>query len=270
MAQLLIRVGIHVGAELVAAAIGAAAESGPSTIFISDVSSLLQAARTGLVEGSATNPASRALLRVEATATLSNQALDLPAKRDEIRDAGGIPVLMELARGTGMSRDYAVRALQHLALDNPRNEEIIRAAGGQKLLVGTSGVGVLVGLARDGTDEQKEGAAKALSELVAGNGMYKELIRSAGGIHVLVGLAKSGTAKQKENASRALTDVALENRRNRTAVRECGGIAVLVGLAGLGTDTEKEIAAGALAVLALGDPTNQDAIREVRVPVAHP
>ena len=62
----------------------------------------------------------------------------------------------------------------------------------------------LVALARDGTDEQKENAASALSKCAADNPANQDAVRDAGGIGVLVGLARGGTDAQKVEAAGAL------------------------------------------------------------------
>ena len=83
-----------------------------------------------------------------------NCASDNPANKDAVRDAGGIGVLVGLARdGTDAQKEYAADALVNCAFNNPANRDAVRDAGG---------IGVLVGLARDGTDAQKEQAAGAL------------------------------------------------------------------------------------------------------------
>jgi hypothetical protein len=62
----------------------------------------------------------------------------------------------------------------------------------------------LVGLARDGTDAQKEQAAGALWNCAVDNPANKDAVRNAGGIGVLVALARDGTDAQKERAAGAL------------------------------------------------------------------
>ncbi len=216
---------------------------------ISDVPGLLR-----LAKGGAIDPKDRRRLQAEATAALCNLARNSPTKKDAIREAGGIPVLVELAReGTGTLRENATRTLMTLSVDNWRNKEAIREAGG---------LSVLLGLARGGTDMQRELATIAIACVVGGTATNKDAIREAGGIHVLMGLTIIGTDKLHAAAANALANLAVHNPTNQAAIREAGGVAVLVGLARDGTDTLRNHAAIALGTLAAGDPTNQDGIRE--------
>ena len=103
-------------------------------------------------------------------------------------------------------------ALWNCAANNPANRDAMRNAGG---------IGVLVGLARDGTDAQKENAAGALRSCAVDNPANRDAVRDAGGIGVLVGLARDGTEAQKVPAAKALVRVGLEPA-------ELGGLTVPV------------------------------------------
>ena len=118
------------------------------------------------------------------------------ANQDEVRESGGIPVLVWLARdGADEQTLIAVGALRSLTHRNPANQDAVRECGG---------VPVLVGLARDGTEAQKDYAAAALWNITANNPANKDAVRECGGVPVLVGLARDGTGAQKDNATGAL------------------------------------------------------------------
>jgi hypothetical protein len=71
---------------------------------------------------------------------------------------------------------------------------------GAASVASTSRVPDLVGLARDGTDAQKENAADALRNCVSNNPANKDAVRNAGGIAVLVGLARDVRDGRAEGA----------------------------------------------------------------------
>ena len=106
----------------------------------------------------------------------------------------------------------------------------------------------LVAHAHDGTDDQKQQAARTLWGLAQGSD-DKVAIANAGGIVPLVALARDGTNEQKTNAAGALASLAV-NDDNKVAIANAGGIAPLLALAREGTRDQKTSAAVALANLA--------------------
>ena len=147
---------------------------------------------------------------------------DNPANCDAVRESGGIPVLVVpvadarrsvvahdviggltggmadmlmrtttsiFAHAASSAMPYVSRILVACRLrdDNPANRDAVRESGG---------ISVLVGLARDGTDAQKESAASALGSLALNNPANGDAVRESGGVPVLVGLARDGTDAQ--------------------------------------------------------------------------
>ena len=110
------------------------------------------------------------------------------------------------------------------------------------------GIPPLVSLARDGTEGQREQAARALGAL-AHNDNNAVSIAHAGGIPPLVSLARGGTERQREDAAYALCNLAV-NDNNKVSIAQAGGIPPLVSLARDGTEGQREEAAAALRNLA--------------------
>jgi hypothetical protein len=88
---------------------------------------------------------------------------------------------------------------------------------------------VLVSLARDGNEAQKEDAAGALCNL-AMNDDNSVAIAAAGGVEVLISLARDGTERQKEEAAGALCNMIAAAPGTHEGVVEAGGVAVLSSL----------------------------------------
>jgi len=118
-------------------------------------------------------------------------------------------------------------------------------------------------LLREGTEKQKEKAAKAMSYLAFTRDI-KEAISEAGGIPLLVALVRDGTDMQKENAAAALLKLVfyLYKQANRmdlmdkiaAAIGFAGGIPPLVDLVREGTEAQKEYAVQVLkAVTSISD-----------------
>ena len=78
----------------------------------------------------------------------------------------------------------------------------------QNLIADAGGIGPLIDLVRNGTDEQKEMATKALRILAWNNKTNQNLIADAGGIGPLIDLVRNGTDEQKEYATGALRNLA--------------------------------------------------------------
>jgi hypothetical protein len=156
------------------------------------------------------------------------QSLLANTNQDAVRESGGIPVLVGLAKdGTEAQKENAAGALLSLTAGNLANQDAIHESGG---------IPVLAGLAKDGTEAQKESAAGALLSLTDGNRANQDAVRESGGLSVLVELAKDGTEAQTDEATLALLNLTDASPRNRDAVRESGGMPALVGLAKDGTE----------------------------------
>ena len=123
---------------------------------------------------------------------------------------------------------------------------------------------LLVGHLQDGTAEQKQEAALALSSLAVNHGINhastQQAIASAGGISPLVELVREGTTSQKQSAALALGFLAADHADNQQAIARAGGIAPLVTLVHEGTTVQKSMAAYALGFLASNHAHNQQAI----------
>jgi hypothetical protein len=88
--------------------------------------------------------------------------------------------------------------LQILASNNPANHDAVRECGG---------IPVLIGLADDGTDDQKTYAAGALLNLTDANVANCDTVRESDGVAVLTRMVADGTVKQKAIAIAALENV---------------------------------------------------------------
>jgi len=139
-----------------------------------------------------------------------------------------------------MQKGNAVAALWSLVLGNDANQVALAAAGG---------IPPLVALLREGTEKQKEKAAKAMSYLAFTRDIKLAIIE-AGGITPLVALVRDGTDMQKENAMAALLKLLFYMHNDNPIVWKDAAIAIglagaippLVDLVRDGTDAQKEYA----------------------------
>ena len=79
-------------------------------------------------------------------------------------------------------------------------------------------------LVRDGTAEQKQHAARALTSLAADDADHLVAIAAAGAIPPLVALVRDGTSSQKVSATMALRTLA-RNDANRATIEAEGAVA---------------------------------------------
>ena len=145
-------------------------------------------------------------------------------KRVRIREAGGIPPLVQLVRdGSAEAKTQAAAALANLTLTyiEVTNRRLVGAAGATS---------PLIELLRDGSAEAKLWAASALRNLACEND-NKMLITEAGGVPLFVQLLRDGCAKGKLKASAALSSLALNNDAGAVAVAVAVGLEALVELA---------------------------------------
>ena len=198
---------------------------------------------------------------------------------DEVREAGGIDLLVGLLKiGPCPASMKAAAALTHLA-HSVENRDAIREAGGVVLLV------KLLAKPHDrpGMEQQPPhdwvdmaaNAAAALSKLTHNNEKNQDAIRDADGVRLLIGLLShrapcesspsgSGPSSVASRAADALGGLARNSHRaNQNAIRDAGGIEQLVALLyeqPIGEAATK--AAGALKHLAFAYSANREAIRE--------
>tara|TARA_B100000795_G_scaffold24827_1_gene16597 strand:- start:50 stop:709 length:660 start_codon:yes stop_codon:yes gene_type:complete len=173
-----------------------------------------------------------------AACALGNLASNDDRIRWKMVEAGGITPLVALARdGTDEQKGLAAHALGNLALGVPwgSSHSARRSANDQVAIVRAGGIIPLVAFARDGTDEQKGLAARALGNL-AYHADGQVAIERAGGIMPLVALARDGTDEQKGLAACALGNLASDSDDNQVAIAQAGGIMPLVALAHEGTE----------------------------------
>uniref|UniRef100_A0A7S3TW48 Vacuolar protein 8 n=1 Tax=Emiliania huxleyi TaxID=2903 RepID=A0A7S3TW48_EMIHU len=110
-----------------------------------------------------------------------------------IAAAGGIEALVSLARdGNEGQKEEAAGALWNLAIKRPAASRSLSSANddNEAAIVAAGGIDVLVSLARDGNEAQKERAAGAL-RILADNDDNEAAIAAAGGVEVLVSLART-------------------------------------------------------------------------------
>jgi hypothetical protein len=94
--------------------------------------------------------------------------------------------------------DVHKATLQILASNIPANQDAVRECGG---------IPVLIGLAADGTEDQKTYAAGALLNLTDDNVANCGAVRESGGVAVMTRMVADGTVKQKAIATAALENV---------------------------------------------------------------
>jgi hypothetical protein len=201
---------------------------------------------------------------------LHNQAVE-EANWDEVRDAGGIDLLVALLRlGPCRASTQAAAALTHLAHSSV-NRDAIREAGAVKLLVlllsepPATSPAVAHGSAPYDWVETATNAAAALRNLTHNNQTNQDAIRDAHGIQPLIALLLQGsTSNAASRAADALGGLARNTHRaNQIAIREAGGIEQLVALLHQPPISEAATkAAGALKHLAFAYSANREAIRE--------
>ena len=139
--------------------------------------------------------------------------------------------------------ENAARALENLAIYSYNQQAIVEAGA----------IAPLVKLLTDGTDTQKENAARVLRNLAENN---KVAIVNAGAIDPLVKLL-DGTDRQKEYAAEALWELSEKNHDNQVAIVNAGAIDPLVELVRSGTDDQQANAAGTFLALAENNHDNQ-------------
>ena len=134
--------------------------------------------------------------------------------------------------------------------------EICRASQpNQDAVADLGGVGQLVVLMKNGSDEVRTEAAGAIWTLSEGNPANKVSIASAGGIPPLVQLLATGDERGIGHAKRALAALGLENVDNQAQIT-----ALLVGLLGSGTIAAMSSAAASLWQLVQENRTSQGKI----------
>lgn len=156
-----------------------------------------------------------------AARALSSLAFDCVENQEAIGKAGGVEVLLTLARG-GSQRDE-VEAFRALALVWGKDEdghikERILAAGGQK---------VCIEAVTHGHDDSKASAASMLARLVHSDASVKESVATSGGIPPLVELGNAGGAQAKLSAVKALKELSTNCPENERLIAEAGGTALL-------------------------------------------
>ena len=202
--------------------------------------------------------------------TLHQQAVE-EANWDEVREAGGIDLLVSLLKlGPCRASAQAAAALTHLA-HSAANRDAIRESGGIALLVALltqpqqgSSPSLLLQPPYDWL-ETATNAAAALRNLTHNNSDNQDAIREARGVEPLIGLLSQGASSSAASrAADALGGLARNTHRaNQIAIREAGGIEQLVTLLHaqpIGEAATK--AAGALKHLAFAYSVNREAIRE--------
>ena len=123
--------------------------------------------------------------KVDVAATLLLLAGDDDESRVAIAAAGGIEVLVSLARdGTERQKEEAAGALWNLSVNHDNSVAIVAAGG----------IEVLIALARDGTERQKGGAAVALGNMIEVASGTHEGVVEAGGVAVLSSLTQEAGA----------------------------------------------------------------------------
>ncbi|KAL4133852.1 hypothetical protein PRIC2_004168 [Phytophthora ramorum] len=120
----------------------------------------------------------------------------------------------------------------------------------------------LVGLLRDGADNQKLWAAEALATLASNNDQNCVEIAREGAIPPLVTLLRSGTDVHKQEAAYALGILAADNDVNRSKIAREGAIPPMVAFVKAVTDAQNQWAVYALGCLCLNNEANRIAIGE--------
>jgi len=156
-----------------------------------------------------------------AARALSSLAFDCIENQEAIAKAGGVEVLLTLAK-EGSQRDE-VEAFRALALvwgkdEKGQTKDKILAAGGQK---------VCIEVVRNGHDDSKASAASMLARLAHSDAGIKESIATSGGIPPLVELGNTGAAQAKLSAVKALKELSTNCPENERLIEEAGGTMLL-------------------------------------------
>ncbi|KAK9817850.1 hypothetical protein WJX72_003123 [[Myrmecia] bisecta] len=203
--------------------------------------------------------AERGLLAEVVAWCLQHLTHQSTATQNEIRECGGIPVLLQVLEfgAAHGATEKATWAVCNLAAENAANRDAIREAGG---------IPPLVRLLAGGPHMFSTAAAAwALQQLAVENPANQAAICAADGVGALVELLGAGPEHEivVEGASGALLNLATDSRANQEAMREAGAIPALLSVAQNDPDCLITInAAGALRNLASRNVANQDAMRE--------
>ncbi|KAK3269513.1 hypothetical protein CYMTET_22046 [Cymbomonas tetramitiformis] len=172
----------------------------------------------------------------QATVALGNLAYPSPTNRDAVREAGGIPALLNLlgeVPGPGKSlTTYSTSALSNLIFENDKNREAVRAA---------AGIPALARLLRAGPHEMVTlYATTALGNAVQGNPANCIAVREAEAIPQIVRLLAVWTKGQKQLAGQAASvvlELVSHSAENCAAVREAGAVVHLVEMLRVGANS---------------------------------
>ncbi|EGZ29015.1 hypothetical protein PHYSODRAFT_476212 [Phytophthora sojae] len=116
---------------------------------------------------------------------------------------------------------------------------------------------LLIGLLKDGTDNQKLWAAEALVTLASDDDENCVAITRGGAIPPLVLLLRSGTDMHKQEAAYALGNLAANNEVNRAKIAREGAIPPMVEFVKSVTDAQNQWAVYALGFLSLNNEENR-------------
>ena len=148
-----------------------------------------------------------ALMQKEFASALWSMAANNSDNQEAIATAGGIPLLVQLLRGSSEVHGDAAGALWSLAA----------ATNNQKLIADDGGITALVGLLKTGSKGAQETSAGAL-HVLASRTENRVLISDVRGIPLLVACFEVGSPEAKDQAADALLTMVVNNSVNQSAV----------------------------------------------------
>ena len=188
--------------------------------------------------------------RVSSAAALA-ELTHIPASRDAIIEARGIPPLVALLTIDGEGEDtgerHAAAALAHIAAGNSGTSASIAEAGA---------ISPLVKLLTGGQGEVAQQEAAGALYSLADDAANRIAITDAGGIGPLVLLLGSSNTRAREHAEGALVRLSIENANRELIIKKLVSMLYDKGSGG------EEQAAAALANLASDSADNRNSIVE--------
>ena len=162
---------------------------------------LVDMLRGGSGPGGGAGGGSTMIMREKAAGALWNLAANNAHNKEAIREAGGIPALVDLVRfGSAEGQERAAAALQNLAANSPDNQRDIASAGGIDALVGL----LQDSVSRMGSEKVQFACSRALRNLAMDHEDNQARIVEGGGLAALRMLARQGSPRGKKNAARVL------------------------------------------------------------------
>lgn len=180
--------------------------------------------------------------RLEAVRSLCNLVGSRKESKNQVAEAGGIPVLIEILHGGSgtkkvQAREISAALLGNIVAGHPENQEA----------VGALGVPLLVSLLKDTGIQGQQWATVAIHNLVDGHPKNQERAVKAGCLPALMRLVQLGNPQTRVLAIKALTSLShslgdlAKSPDMKQYVDEVGGVETIQKLAGVFKATRPEV-----------------------------